>query len=557
MESPQSPHITDELLSAYIDNALNEDECQQIEYAVAHDPEIAWRLESMRHTVRLLKEMPHFAPPRALTFSAAMATKTAPAAPIDQQVREAIASTHRSVQARAPILESSDEKPGFWHWFWLGGNPLFRNAAVACALLLFAFLVANFVEQQLESISTQMSSTQSLSSQPTMTQEILSIIVAQATETSASANSIVMAPTSTLRVLPTLLQSPVACAEALEIAPEEAVLPLATATPQFAETFAAPTDAESNSAVAESGADQVVAMAQAQAPASEKPKPPSLGDETAKAEAVAELSISSLSSPPTSSPVATLPSVQIQSKIVSSRAVQSSTTSSLSQPGLSQNRSVTMLSEQSSDQGNMTQVDEDSSDMNRQESATNADGGQAFVLGMNSTSIDAPTDEEPTAVETELDAVEQEMTGQFAEEEAAEEVPGSSQSLPSANDSPVATPTFSSVTIARITQEPAKLPKLDDSGKPNVSNDQIREDTPTEEPSSANIETATVTPEAISSIDRADDSNRQSIGSVNSEQTVGTRIWRILQFAAGLGFLLFSLLWWRSRTFHPASKQVQ
>lgn len=149
MESSQHPHSTDELLSAYIDNALNEDECQQIEYAIASDPEIAWRLESMRHTVDLLREMPQFALPRTLRFSTASTSNAPSSALTVRQTQRAIMAKRRPVQAREPIYDLPDETPGFWRWVWQGVNPLLRNAAATCALLLFVFLVASVLAPQL------------------------------------------------------------------------------------------------------------------------------------------------------------------------------------------------------------------------------------------------------------------------------------------------------------------------------------------------------------------------------------------------------------------------
>lgn len=92
--------------------------------------------------------------------------------------------------------------------------------------------------------------------------------------------------------------------------------------------------------------------------------------------------------------------------------------------------------------------------------------------------------------------------------------------------------------------------------KQNSTSSQTRTETVVETPTSTNIATETVTPEAISSMNGSDNVGGHDAEFVDSEQAVGTSIWRILQLGAGLGFVLFGLLWWRSRTFHPVTKQV-
>ena len=52
MTTAPYPQVTNELLSAYIDEAVTEEERRLVEHAVAEDADVAWRLESLRATVR-------------------------------------------------------------------------------------------------------------------------------------------------------------------------------------------------------------------------------------------------------------------------------------------------------------------------------------------------------------------------------------------------------------------------------------------------------------------------------------------------------------------------
>ena len=61
--------ITDELLSAYIDDEVTEEERALIEAALLADMEIAWRVESLRQTVNLLQDLPELPLPRTFTLT--------------------------------------------------------------------------------------------------------------------------------------------------------------------------------------------------------------------------------------------------------------------------------------------------------------------------------------------------------------------------------------------------------------------------------------------------------------------------------------------------------
>ncbi|NOX62843.1 MAG: hypothetical protein GXP42_12990 [Chloroflexi bacterium] len=61
--------ISDELLSAYLDGEVTTAERARIEQALADDPEVRERLESLRWTVSLLREAPRLSVPRAFILS--------------------------------------------------------------------------------------------------------------------------------------------------------------------------------------------------------------------------------------------------------------------------------------------------------------------------------------------------------------------------------------------------------------------------------------------------------------------------------------------------------
>jgi anti-sigma factor RsiW len=69
MTTARDPEITDELLSAYIDEDISDDDRRLIEQAAADDPDIAWRLATLRETVRLLHELPALALPRSFLLT--------------------------------------------------------------------------------------------------------------------------------------------------------------------------------------------------------------------------------------------------------------------------------------------------------------------------------------------------------------------------------------------------------------------------------------------------------------------------------------------------------
>lgn len=133
MTSSNYAHVTDELLSAYIDGAVSTQERALVEAAMAADPHVAWRLETMRYTVSLLQQLPEVPLPRSFTFSVLPDPEIAAAVPMAA-----------AVAAPRPTLPAASPRRGFWDaWrdFWQSGNLVLRNAG-AVALVAFLLLVA-------------------------------------------------------------------------------------------------------------------------------------------------------------------------------------------------------------------------------------------------------------------------------------------------------------------------------------------------------------------------------------------------------------------------------
>ncbi|MCC6454891.1 MAG: hypothetical protein IT328_08125 [Caldilineaceae bacterium] len=151
--------ITDELLSAYIDGEVSEQERTLVEAAIAADEEIAWRLNSLRQTVTLLRELPELALPRSFTLTldqaalsqadGQLAGVTVGLSPTGQTSTGQSLAGGPTPRAKSPSAPKATTErassPGFWGqlqqgWreFWQAGNPVLRNAAaVSFALMLF------------------------------------------------------------------------------------------------------------------------------------------------------------------------------------------------------------------------------------------------------------------------------------------------------------------------------------------------------------------------------------------------------------------------------------
>ncbi|HRJ45451.1 MAG TPA: zf-HC2 domain-containing protein, partial [Caldilineaceae bacterium] len=81
--------IDDELLSAYIDGLLTAEETARVEAAVLADPVLAWEMESLRQTVKLVRDLPPIALPRSFVLA-------------EEQVADVLAERRARHAASAP-----------------------------------------------------------------------------------------------------------------------------------------------------------------------------------------------------------------------------------------------------------------------------------------------------------------------------------------------------------------------------------------------------------------------------------------------------------------------
>ncbi|MEZ4863181.1 MAG: hypothetical protein R3C14_17815 [Caldilineaceae bacterium] len=134
MTAPRHFPITEELLSAYIDDAVTEEERTLIESAIAADPKVAWQVESLRQTVHLLQTLPALALPRSFTLDEIITPQAAPSMVQKKPVAKS---------APAPLYA----KENWWQRlqvFFQGGSPLLRIAAAAFALLVVLLVGSQF-----------------------------------------------------------------------------------------------------------------------------------------------------------------------------------------------------------------------------------------------------------------------------------------------------------------------------------------------------------------------------------------------------------------------------
>ena len=154
--------IADELLSAYLDGEVTAQERAQVERALAHDPETAWRLESLQQTVTLVKALPRVSLPRSFTL------------------REAdVMPTRGAADATAP-----------W-WRSLFSPVMLRNATAIAALLFMVFLAGDLtLSRTISSAPTPVA----LKAPETVVVEA----IVQATPAIANARAIEPLPTATV-----------------------------------------------------------------------------------------------------------------------------------------------------------------------------------------------------------------------------------------------------------------------------------------------------------------------------------------------------------------------
>ena len=110
MSIKHSSILPDELLSAYIDQQITEAERRRVETSLAVDPALQKRLNDLKRTVRLLRNTPVVAAPRAFTLS----------------------------EAQLLASENSTRKPGT-PAFWLRWMPRLAPALIMVVAVLFVF----------------------------------------------------------------------------------------------------------------------------------------------------------------------------------------------------------------------------------------------------------------------------------------------------------------------------------------------------------------------------------------------------------------------------------
>lgn len=135
MTTSRLPEISDELLSAYIDNMISESERALVDRAVQEDATVAWRLATLGETVRLLRALPVLQAPRSFVLTAEQAGEPiarAAGAPGTVMTDERI-----STRAMTPQASWWERLRTQWRDFWQAGNPVWRNAmATSMAALL-------------------------------------------------------------------------------------------------------------------------------------------------------------------------------------------------------------------------------------------------------------------------------------------------------------------------------------------------------------------------------------------------------------------------------------
>lgn len=144
MTLSRQPQISEELLSAYLDDQVTAEERILVEKAIATDPAVAWQVDSLRQTIHLLQELPPLTLPRSFSLEAILAevrTMETPA-PLQAEVITPKISTPQRAVVRKPVVEEPEDN--WLQWFlrlWQGGNLQLRNAA-AVAMTLFFVLFA-------------------------------------------------------------------------------------------------------------------------------------------------------------------------------------------------------------------------------------------------------------------------------------------------------------------------------------------------------------------------------------------------------------------------------
>lgn len=147
MNRSERTPISDELLSAYIDGAVTNQERATIEAAISADPALAWEVESLRRTVELVQALPPIALPRSFALredqvadvlAERRARATAPAA--------AAQTVAAPTPGRTPRQIVAPSRRSFWTEFlafFNSGNLLLRNATAVAAALFVVVMVTS------------------------------------------------------------------------------------------------------------------------------------------------------------------------------------------------------------------------------------------------------------------------------------------------------------------------------------------------------------------------------------------------------------------------------
>ncbi len=107
-------HISDELLSAYLDGEVTPEERMLVESMATGSSDVAWRLDALRQTVALVGQLPRVPLPRSFTLSEA-------------DIR--------------PVPRDGRQAPAWWHALL---NPIFlRNATAVATMLFLVVLIGN------------------------------------------------------------------------------------------------------------------------------------------------------------------------------------------------------------------------------------------------------------------------------------------------------------------------------------------------------------------------------------------------------------------------------
>lgn len=158
MSAQISDSIDEDLIAAYVDGDVSAEERLQVETAMAASEQVAWEVESLRRTVDLLRELPRAALPRSFVLA-------------ESQVEDVLHA--RRARANRSPAAGIEAPPAETPWqrllsFLVGGNPLYRNAAMAAAVLLLVVVAADISlpQPQVGNVATGSDQRSALASTP-------------------------------------------------------------------------------------------------------------------------------------------------------------------------------------------------------------------------------------------------------------------------------------------------------------------------------------------------------------------------------------------------------